>query len=89
MTQRFESNSSDRDPEDTDIQNIPEKESKIAVALEYVFYVWFFIGPPLLLFSLYYFRDYYKKHNYIYIFLLICVILYVVLQSILLLAMMI
>ena len=44
---------------------------------EYLFYAWFIIGPPLLLFLLYYFRKYYKKHKYIYSSISLITLLYI------------
>ena len=67
----------DKYREDIESTYIPPKESKFEKLLEYLFYAWFIIGPPLLIFLLYYFRKYYKKHIYIYSFISLLVLLYI------------
>ena len=67
----------DKYRKDIESTYIPPKESKFEKLFEYLFYAWFIIGPPLLLFLLYYFRKYYKKHIYIYSFISLLVLLYI------------
>ena len=61
-----------------DEDDVVEGESIFTRLWEFLVTAWLIIGPPLLIFLLYYFRKFYKKHKHIYSFISFITLLYII-----------